>query len=128
MEFALAWPVALLLVVGCVQLSIWGVETYAAHAAALAGARAAAVAGADAHVASQVTLRSINPSLAGARALAWCPGDGPQPSAVWVCVTDRGTTVEVSVGGEVPALIPLLGAAGLPLHADTVLNRETFAG
>ena len=38
LEFALAWPVALLLALGCVELAVWGAESYAARSAALATA------------------------------------------------------------------------------------------
>jgi hypothetical protein len=127
MEFALAWPVALLLVLGCVELAVWGTESSAARSAALAGARAASVAGADPRVGEQVTVHALSPSLAGAAPVAWCPGDTTPPAAVWVCVYDHGLTVEVVVGGVVPALVPLLGSQGLPLHADVILQKERFA-
>jgi len=39
LEFAIVWPVALLLVAGSVQLAVWGSEAYSARQAALAGAR-----------------------------------------------------------------------------------------
>jgi len=42
MEFALAWPVALVLVLGAVETAVWGSELFAARSAALAGARAGA--------------------------------------------------------------------------------------
>ena len=125
-EFALAWPVALLLVLGCVELSVWGVESYAAQSAALAGARAASASDAGTGIGEQVTLRSLAPSLAGTAAAAWCPGAQPAPAGVWVCATDRGQSVEVAVGGLVPALVPLLGARGLPIHADASMERERF--
>src|SRR5579864_2580639 len=120
MEFALAWPVAPLLVLGCVELAVWGTESHAARNAALAGARAASAAGADPRAGEVVALRTLGPSLAGASPVAWCPGAGPEPTGVWVCAYDKGLTVEVKVGGSVPALVPLLGSTGLPLHADVV--------
>jgi len=126
-EFALAWPVALVLVLGCVELSIWQVESYTARSAALAGARAAAAGNAGPRVAEAVTLRSLAPGLAGVEPVAWCPGQGQSPPGVWVCATDHGSAVEVAIGGAVPALVPLFGGQGLPLHADVVLDKESFA-
>ena len=37
-EFALAWPIALLLVLSTVEAAVWAAEAYAAHAATVAGA------------------------------------------------------------------------------------------
>jgi Flp pilus assembly protein TadG len=127
LEFALAWPIALLLALGCVELALWAVESDAARNAALAGARAAAVSGADPRAGEQVALRAMGPSLAGASAVAWCPGSLPPPPRVWVCVRDLTSAVEVIVGGSVPALVPVLGSQGLPLRADVVLSKERFA-
>ncbi len=76
LEFALAWPVTLLLALGCVELAVWGAESFAARSAALAGARAASVAGSSPRVAEVVTLRVLAPSLVGVQAAAWCPGQG----------------------------------------------------
>jgi hypothetical protein len=124
-EFALAWPVALLLVLGCVELAVWGEESYAARSAALAGARAASVEGADPHVAELVAQRALAPNLAGASPVAWCPGAGAPPR-VWICAVDHGSETEVTVGGSVPALVPWVGSDGLPLHADVVLAKAGF--
>jgi hypothetical protein len=126
LEFALAWPVALLLVGACVELAVWAEESYAARSAALAGARAASVDGADPQVAEAVAQRTLAPSLAGASPVVWCPGAGVPPR-VWICAMDRGSQMEVMVGGSVPALVPWLGWEGLPIHADVVLAKEEFA-
>jgi hypothetical protein len=45
---------------------------------------------------------------------------------VWVCATDFGQSIEVDVGGYVPALVPLVPGTGLPLRAHVVLAREKF--
>ena len=127
MEFALAWPVALILVLGAVETAVWGSEVYAARSAALAGARAGAVAGANAQVAVEVTLHILAPSLVGVVASVWCPGESLHRSAVWVCARDLGDAIEVDVGGEVPALVPLVSQRGLPLHAHVVVQKEVFA-
>jgi TadE-like protein len=126
-EFALVWPIALLLVLGCVELAIWGTEAYAVRAAALAGARAGSVAGASPDIAARLAQRSLAPSLVGASANIWCPGTTAQPDGVWICATDLGSAIEVDVGGTVPALVPMVVSAGLPVQAHAVIQKETFA-
>ncbi len=125
-EFALAWPIALLLVLGSVELAVWGAESLAARSAALAGARAASVAGSDPEVAVAVALRVLSPSLVGVAAGAWCPGQGGHPPEVWVCAIDLGSEVQVDIGGSVPSLVPIVPGGGLPLHAHTTLKKEIF--
>jgi Flp pilus assembly pilin Flp len=125
-EFALAWPVALLLVLGSVELSVWVAESFAARSAALAGARAAAVAGASPRVATTVTIRVLAPSLVGVSAAPWCPGQGGAQPPLWVCARDLGSAVQVDVGGSVPALVPLAAGRGLPLYAHVALQKESF--
>lgn len=126
LEFALAWPVALLLMLGCVELAVWGAESFAARSAALAGARAASVAGSSPQVAEMVAVRVLSPSLVGVSAHAWCPGqEGPAP-VVWVCATEQGSSVQVDVGGSVPALVPVGFEDGLPLHAHAEIHKEAF--
>ena len=125
-EFALAWPVALLLVLGSVELAVWVAESFAARSAALAGARAASVAGGSSQVAAGVTIRVLAPSLVGVRVGAWCPGQSGVAPPLWVCAMDLGSAVQVDVGGSVPALVPLTRASGLPLHAHVVLQKESF--
>lgn len=126
MEFALAWPVALVLVLGAVETAVWSSEAFAARSAALAGARAGAVAGAKPTVAAEVALRALAPSLVGVAASVWCPGESPNQPAVWVCARDLGDAAEVEVGGEVPALVPLVGERGLPLRARVAIEKEVF--
>lgn len=125
-EFALAWPIVLVLVLGAVELAVWASEVAAARGAALAGARAGTVAGASADVAAAVTARSLSASLIGVRAVAWCPGHATPAPPVWVCATERGSAIQVDVGGTVPSLVPLVSAAGLPLRAHVTLDKETF--
>ena len=125
-EFALAWPIALLLVLSTVEAAVWAAEAYAAHAATVAGARAGAIAGGTAQVASAVTLRTLSASLVGVVPRPWCPGASLSPPPVWVCATDLGQSIEVDVGGSVPALVPLVPGTGLPLRAHVVLGKEKF--
>ncbi len=126
LEFALAWPVALLLALGCVELAVWGAESFAARAAALAGARAASVAGSNQRIAALVTIRTLSASLVGVQAGAWCPGQGAAAPPVWVCAVDRGSVMQVDVGGSVPALVPIGLGRGLPLHAHVEIQKEAF--
>jgi len=125
MEFALAWPIALLLVLGAVEKAVWGSEVFAVRSAALAGARAGAVAGLG--VAVEVTLHTLSPSLVGVAASVWCPGGSRPLPAVWVCARDLGPAIEVDVGGLVPALVPIVWDRGLPVHAHVVVDKEAFA-
>jgi hypothetical protein len=126
-EFALVWPIALLIVLATVEAAVWSVEAYAARAASLAGARAGSVAGGTSSVAAEVARRTLSSSLVGVEAAAWCPGDPRAAPPVWVCAIDRGTDMEVDVGGTAPALVPLVGGGGIPLRAHVVLRKETFA-
>ena len=123
-EFALAWPVLLLATLGATELAIWSGEAAGARSAALAGARAGAVAGGGPAVAQQVAVRVLSTVVAGTTVSAWCGGG--TPPAVWVCGKDLGGSIEVTVGGSVPALVPLLGRGGLPLHADARVPKEVF--
>jgi hypothetical protein len=127
MEFALAWPIVLLLVLGAVEMAVWESESASAHDAALAGARAGTVAGAGVDVAAGVTLRAMSSSLVGASASIWCPGDPRPAPSLWVCASDFGAALEVDVGGSVPALVPIVPGGGLPIHAHAVLDKERFA-
>ncbi|MGH7777018.1 MAG: TadE/TadG family type IV pilus assembly protein [Candidatus Dormibacterales bacterium] len=124
-EFAVAWPVALLLVLGCVQLGVFAAESQAAREAALGGARAGTAVGSAAGSAGPVAVAALQPWLPGTRVGLWCPGSPGRPQ-VWVCVREATTSVEVSVGGRVPALVPLVPGGGLPLSADARLDRERF--
>jgi len=126
LEFALAWPVALLLVLGSVQLAVWGAESFAARSAALAGARAASADGSNARAAESVAIRVLAPSLVGARSSAWCPAQGGQRPRVWVCATELGSAIQVDIGGAVPALVPFGPEQGLPLRAHVVVQKEVF--
>jgi len=126
LEFALTWPVALLLALGCIELAVWSAESFAARSAALAGARAAAVSGSTSQVAALVTIRALSPSLVGVQAVAWCPGQGGGAPPVWVCATDLGSAVQVDIGGSVPALVPVGLGKGLPLNAHVQMQKEVF--
>ena len=127
-EFALAWPIALLLALGAVETAVWGSETFAAHSAALAGARAAATAGGTPALAVAVTRRILAPSLVGVTTAAWCPGDISGLAGV-VGLRDAiwATRSRWKSAARSPPSCPLAGTAGLPLHARAVVQKEMFA-
>jgi Flp pilus assembly protein TadG len=127
-EFALAWPIILLLVLAAIQIAVYGVEAYTARAAALTGARVGSERGASAALAEDATLRTLRPALAGATAEAWCPAAGvTAPRWVWVCAVESGAGVQVRVGGQVPAIVPLPLRPVLPVSADARLAAEVFS-
>ncbi|GAC1658120.1 MAG: hypothetical protein NVS9B1_17370 [Candidatus Dormibacteraceae bacterium] len=125
-EFAIAWPLALMLVLAAVQLSVWGAESSAAHQAALAGARVGQAAGAAPDGVARAALAVLNPALVGVRAVAACPSATGAAPPVWVCAVVSPTMVKVAIGGSVPSLVPLLAGGGLPIAADLALPREVF--
>lgn len=129
-EFALAWPIVLLLVLVAVQLAVYGVEVYAARDSALIGARVGSESGSSAGAAAAATIRALSPSLVETTAVQWCPNprapSQPPGNAVWVCAGDLGSSVQVQVGGQVPAVVPLPAVGGLPLSARASLAKETF--
>jgi len=126
LEFALAWPLLVLVVLAAVQLSVWGAEAYAARSAALAGARVGSTASGGASAAAAVAVSALQPSLVGTRVAAWCPGGAEPAPEVWVCARDLGGEVQVEVGGSVPGLLPVPGGR-LPLRARVGLAREAFS-
>ena len=126
-EFALAWPIALFVVLFTVQAAVWASEVYAARAASLAGARAGTVVGGNSTVASDVARRVLQSSLIGVVPVAWCPGATGVAPPLWVCALDLGGVVEVDIGGSAPAIVPLVPGGGLPVRAHVVLQKEAFA-
>ena len=128
LEFAIAWPIMLLLVLGAVQLSILAVEDYSARAAAVAGARAGSATGGTTQGAEAMAVNALNPSLVGVRAVAYCASDDhAAPPPLWVCAESSPTEVTVTIGGTVPTIIPLLRLArGVDLTAQATIRREVF--
>jgi Flp pilus assembly protein TadG len=127
-EFALAWPIILLLVLASIQIAVYGVEAYTAREAALSGARVGSERGATPSLATDAALRALSPALAGADAVAWCPGSAAvRPRWVWVCATESSAGIEVQVAGSVPAIVPLPLVAALPVNSEERLAREVFA-
>lgn len=126
-EFALVWPVALLIVLATVEAAVWSAEAYAVRSASLAGAAAGSVAGGTAATATTVAIRALSAGLVGATATSWCPGTSRPAPPLWVCAKDSGSQIEVDVGGSVPALFALAPGRGLPVHGHVVLQKESFA-
>lgn len=128
-EFALAWPVILLLILIGVQVAVYGVETFACRSAALAGARIGSESGGGVAAAQAGALAAVTPSLVGASAAAWCPtlrGGTAPPRWVWVCAVDQPGAVRVVIRGTVPTVVPLPGATALPVSADAAVAKEVF--
>ncbi|HVB76823.1 MAG TPA: TadE/TadG family type IV pilus assembly protein [Candidatus Nitrosotalea sp.] len=124
-EFALAWPVLLLLTSVSVQLSLWGAVAEAAVYAAGAGARAGSVAGANAAVAEAVAVLSLSPALAGESAVAGCPAASRRAARpeLTVCASYTSSSVTVAVRGSAPLLLPLPGP-GMPVWATVTLPLQ----
>lgn len=125
-EFAVAWPVAVLLTAGGVQLTLWGAEVSAAHEAALAGARVGQAPGASAAQvknAAQTVLRSW---AGGVAPVAWCPGEEALQPQLWVCPGLTPALSEVRVGGDLTPLLALVPGGRLPFAVDVRLPREAY--
>jgi hypothetical protein len=128
LEFALAWPIVVILVLGSVQLGVWAAEAHAVRAAALAGAQSGSTRSGTTEGAAEVALSILRPSLVGAAAARWCPeAAGPPPAPVWVCASSSSLEARVRIGGTVPALAPMVFVGGLPVGADVRLQREVFS-
>lgn len=125
-EFALAWPVAVLLTAGGVQLALWSAELSAVQEASLAGASIGQSPAASAAQVDDAALAVLRPWAGGVRPVSWCPGDpGVQPQ-LWVCASLTPAHVEVRAGGELQPLLALLPGRGLPFEAEVQLPREAF--
>jgi hypothetical protein len=128
LEFALAWPVVVILVLGSVQLGVWAAEAHAVRAAALAGAESGSTRSGTEEGAAEVAVSTLRTSLVGAGAARWCPeAAGPPPAPVWVCASTTSLEARLRIGGAVPALVPTVFASGLPVGADVRLQREVFS-
>lgn len=128
LEFALAWPAALTAVLLGIQVMLWGTGSSAARTAALAGARAGASADGDAALAEQVALAVLRAGLLGATAGPACgdPVLACAGSDLQVTANVDASTVQVTVSGSIPALVPA-PAARLPISSTAVLPREAFS-
>ena len=121
-EFALVWPVLLLLAFGSLQLSIWASVVEVSRYAAGAGARAGSIAGGGAQVAEAAAFGVLHQVGLGVRVASGC---GAAPAGgVTVCATVVASLVTVRVEGEVPLLLPLPGG-GLPVAIQASAPVET---
>jgi TadE-like protein len=150
-EFALALPLCLLVLLGSIQLGLYGLTRGSVVAAAGRGARVAAGAAATptGPPATDRVYASIRDQLAsgliGARPAPMAPVEGSCPplspswpvGTVYVCAVHSVAdgTVEVAVRGWVHALVPPsfgLGssdwrAGALPINEDLVVHTAVFA-
>ena len=148
-EFALVLPLVLLLLLGCVQVGLYGITRGTAITAAERATRVAAGAsgsqgGSPATAAVYAAVRDqLGGGLVGARTEAMDPVGGACPSldaswprgVVYVCMAANRAqgTVEVAVRGWVDALVPPgfgLGSwrpGSLPIDVDDVVHTSVFA-
>lgn len=114
-EFALLFPVVLVLLLGGPQLGMWYFARQAAEAAAQTGARAASTAGAPEHAGSTA-----------AEDYLATVGTGTMTSHS-VLESRDAATVTITVRAEVPRVVPLPGFD--PAVTATVVRlRERFTG
>ena len=148
-EFALVLPLVLVLLLGCVQVGLYGITRGTAITAAERATRVAAGASgsqrgvpATAEVYASVK-DQLGGGLVGARTETMEPIGGACPAldaswprgVVYVCTAANPTrgTVEVAVRGWVDALVPPgfgLGSwrtGSLPIDVDDVVHTSVFA-
>lgn len=114
MEFALALPLLLLVLVGTVQFALVLHARSVVETAAIEGARRAAAVGAA-------------PAEGAARAQTLLDaGLGPSGAAYTVGVEDRGELVVTRVRGNYPLFIPWVSDLVVPLEATGIAWREEF--
>jgi Flp pilus assembly protein TadG len=113
-EFALAFPLLVLVALALVQLALYVHAENVVIGAAQDGAR----------VAAEVD-RGIPDGLATSRTLLQA-GLGAEGSAVNVQGADNGSTVTITASGSLPVILPLVGGVSLPLHARATMSKEQF--
>ncbi len=149
-EFALALPLCLMVLLGCIQLGLYALTRGSAVTAAERGARVAAGAAVSATGAPAVdrvyaAIRSqLAGGLIGGQPAPLAPIQGSCPTldrswpagTIYVCaVASANGTVEVAVRGWVHALVPPSFGLGspdwrtgaLPIDVDEVVHTAVFA-
>lgn len=107
----IVFPLAMLIVLLCVQAGLWFLSRAAANDAAFDGARAAAVVGATSASAKNEA-SSVLSKVAG-----------PLVSSDSINVTRNATTATVSVSARSESILPGLS---LPIHASASSPLESF--
>jgi len=113
-ETALAFPLLILVAVGVVQFALFVHAQNVVLAAAQDGARVAAAED-----------RSVGEGVAHAQALLRA-GLGPSAEAVRVRGAEDGEVVMVETQGRLRLILPWVGDASLPLHAQAAMTKEHF--
>ena len=113
-ETAVAFPLLILVALGLVQFALFAHAQNVVVGAAQDGARVAAAED-----------RNIEDGLARARDLLRA-GLGPSAEGVSVRGADDGDAVLIETQGRLRLIIPWVGDASLPLHAQAVMSKERF--
>ena len=113
-EAALAFPLLLMLAVGLVQFALYQHAATVVTGAVQDGARTAAAAD-----------RTVEDGVAHAQALL-AAGLGRRAAGVEIEGMDRGEVIALEARGRLPAVIPWVGDASLPLAARAVASKERF--
>ena len=113
-ETAVAFPLLIIVAVGLVQFALFTHAQNVVVGAAQDGARVAAAED-----------RNIEDGLARAHDLLQA-GLGASAEGVSVRGVDGGDVVMVEAQGRLRLIIPWVGDASLPLHAQAVMNKEAF--
>lgn len=113
-ETALAFPLLILVAVGVVQFALFVHAQNVVLAAAQDGARVAAAEDC-----------SVGEGVAHAQALLRA-GLGPSAEAVSVRGAEDGEVVMVETQGHLRLILPWVGDASLPLHAQAAMTKEHF--
>ena len=112
LETALTMPALLLLTLGLVQVALWAHALNVAGDAASFGAREAATAQGNLRVAVATTQDLLQSGL------------GAYAAGFTVQGQDSGPSIVFDVQGSIPLLLPWLGTAALPVHAERVARKE----
>ncbi len=113
-ETAMAFPLLIIVALGLVQFALYAHAQNVVVGAAQDGARVAAAED-----------RDIEDGLARAHDLLQA-GLGPSAEGVSVRGADDGDVVVVEAQGRLRLILPWLGDASLPLHAQAMMSKEVF--
>ena len=113
-ETAVAFPLLIIVALGLVQFALFTHAQNVVVGAAQDGARVAAAED-----------RGIDDGLARTRDLLQ-GGLGPSAEGVSVRGADDGDVVVVEAQGRLRLILPWLGDASLPLHAQAMMSKEVF--
>lgn len=119
-EFAMAFPVLLLTLVGGTQIMLWSMAEGATHLAAQSGALYAVAAGVTPQQGAQYAALQLRRFSPGATVAVACQ---TSTADLDVCGRSSGGWVTLTVSGRLPSLFSF---APLPVDATVRLRQETF--